>query len=113
MKEKSSRNLEFQILFNFNFKLILIQNEKMKRRSNVDDTSSNKRQTVEYDATYKRIPSCKALLVAVISDESLKTKLRSAVKTMTDIRLYGSHDFYDHVLFAMTSKRNIIETKAQ
>ena len=31
----------------------------MKRKSDADDTSSNKRQEVEYDATFEKITSCK------------------------------------------------------
>ena len=78
----------------------------MKRRSDADDTSSNKRQTVQYDATYERIKSCKASLGDVISDECW-------AKTITEMRWHGSRAFCDYLLFAVVTKRVIFETQAQ
>ena len=109
MKEKSSWNCKLQIHLNFDFNLIIIHNEKTKRRSDADDVSTNKRQTVQYNA----ITSYKTSLGPVVSDKCWKAKFRSAVKTITEIHWCGSRAFCDYFLFAVTTKRISIETKAE
>ena len=76
----------------------------IKRTSDADDTSSNKRQEVEYDAKFEKITSCEVALGKVISDNEWVSKLRKAVDTMTQIRVYGTRAFSDYLLYAVINR---------
>ena len=76
----------------------------MKRPSDADDTSSNKRQEVEYDAKFEKKTPCKVPLGKVISDNEWVSKLRKAVDTMTQIRVYGTREFSDFLLYAVIER---------
>ena len=57
----------------------------MKRRTDANDTSSNKRQEVEYDVTFEKVTSCKISLGKVICSNEWRSKLRKTVSIMTQI----------------------------
>ena len=76
----------------------------MKRPSDADDTSSNKRQEVEYDATFEKITSCKVSLGKVISSNEWRNKLRKSVSLMTQMRVHGTRAFSDYILYAVIDR---------
>ena len=85
----------------------------MKRSSDADDSSSNKRQTVGYDATFEKYTSCKASLGSVIKAKNWVAKFRSVTKILTDMRMYRSRAFCDYILSTIVTKRVILENKRQ
>ena len=82
----------------------------MKHPSDADDTLSNKRQEVEYYATFEKITSCKVALGKVISDKEWVCKIRKAVDKMTQMRVHGTRAFSDYVLYAVMNRRVSITT---
>ena len=82
----------------------------MKRPSDADDTSSNKRQEVEYYATFEKITSCKVALGKVISDKEWVCKIRKAVDKMTQMRVHRARAFTDYVLYAVINRGVSITT---
>ena len=79
----------------------------MKHPSDADDTSSNKRQEVEYDATFEKITSCKVSLGKIIS------QIRKACHTMTQMRVHGTRAFNDYILYAVIERGVSITTSDQ
>ena len=65
----------------------------MKRPSDPDDTTSNKRQEVEYNAIFEKMTSCEVALGKVISDKEWVSKLRKTVDIMTQMRVHGFRAF--------------------
>ena len=76
----------------------------IKRTSDADDISSNKRQEVEYDTKFEKITSCEVALGKVISDNEWVSKRRKAVDTITQIRVYGTREFSDFLLYAVIER---------
>ena len=69
------------------FQIIIIQNENVDLMP--DDTTSNKRQEVEYDVKFEKIISCKEALGKLICDNEWRSKLRKTVSIMTQIRFFS------------------------
>ena len=53
---------------------------------------------VNYDVTMEQLSAVKCSLGSIISDESWKSRLRNATKTMTKMRWFGSRAFNDFLL---------------
>ena len=85
----------------------------MKRPSDADDTSSNKRQEVEYDATFEKTTSCKVSLGKIISEKQWLCKIRKACDIMTQMRVHGTRAFIDYILYAVIERGVSITTSDQ
>ena len=89
------------------------KNGKMKRASDADDRSDNKRQEIKYNTTYEKIICRKVALRKLISDNEWVCKLRNAVSTMTQMRVHGTRTFSDYILHAVINRGDTITTSDQ